>query len=60
MSKDTLTQCRMTQGSREYERERDCNDLCDPEPLEGSFPPIPGAQQEALCQLTMEDHVPNS
>jgi hypothetical protein len=56
MSEDTLTQCKML----EYERESDCNDFCDPEPLEGSFPPIPGAEQEALCQLTMEDHVPNS
>lgn len=38
----------------QYERERDRGDLFDPEPLEGSFPPINDGNQEALRQLTQE------
>ena len=41
------------EGSQ-YERERDRQDLFDPEPLEGSFPPINDGNQEALRQLTQE------
>lgn len=41
------------EGSQ-YERERDRGDLFDPEPFEGSFPPIKDGNQEALRQLTQE------
>ena len=41
------------EGSQ-YEWERDRCDLFDPEPFEGSFPPINDGNQEALRQLTQE------